>query len=867
MNYKKFFPALFLLILFCTDWAFAQVPAPATPPWSAKTEKYERLGARDDPDQSGLSDPSERAQTYKKPRKKTEKSAEDEPEGMKKILSVPSQKTAPSALETLYSDRIVDELSQFGYDLFGVPDESMQAKLDSAGGSMVPMGEVQDDFMLSSGDELEIVFTGQKTGRALYKVNSRGLLLIPDFPPIPAEGRSIGQVRISVQAAAGNLYNTETYVALASVRQIGVLVIGHVKKPGRQTLTVFHTLLDALMTAGGVQKTGSLRQIKLVRNGRSMMVDLYALLLHGSTTMDLRLKDGDRIIIPAIGPTVAVAGEVKRPGVYEILPAVKGMLHKPDKKSEKLNLEEMLDLGGGVLAPGQNRYIALQITPEGKEMVREVKETTEAFDPVFGDGSILMVSKGTETRAGTVELQGDTRRPGLHALKDNTSLSKLISSEDILGPDPYPLIGVIERTDEDHMTTQLIDFPLRLVLKGEYDRKLEDGDIVHLFSMQQIKNLGAEDLADPDVETMAIGSRNDEENPDIIDDPDMAGFLKERAAFVRGAVRTPGPYPVSEGATLDSVLAVAGGLTLEANTGNIEVTSALQGEGLQSGGRSGTRRTKVNFRDTSPEDVLIGAGDAVRVNQKFRKVEDKSVLIIGEVRNPGRYDLLPDDKVSDLLERAGGLTEQAYPDGAIFSRESERKAEEARFHAQAEGIKRSISAALSEDDKKIDTGKVEEARALAAELEKAQGVGRITVETDPATLEVNPELDMLLESGDRVYIPKRSLTVRVSGEILSPASLQFRESKKPLDYIHEAGGFTFNADTDRTFVLYPDGSAQPLQVSAWNHKAVFIPPGSTIVVPRDPKPFDFLERAKDISQILSNLAITAIFIDDVRDDN
>ena len=159
------------------------------------------------------------------------------------------------------------------------------------------------------------------------------------------------------------------------------------------------------------------------------------------------------------------------------------------------------------------------------------------------------------------------------------------------------------------------------------------------------------------------------------------------------------------------------------------------------------------------------------------------------------------------------------------------------------------------------------ARSLAEELREVEAVGRITVEADPGMLAAHPELDMLLESGDRLFIPKRPLTVRVSGEILSPASLQFRDQKKPLDYIHQAGGFTYHADKERTFVLYPDGSAQPLQVSNWNYKPIFIPPGSTIVVPRDPKPFDFIESAKDISQILSNLAITAIFLDDVRDND
>ena len=159
-----------------------------------------------------------------------------------------------------------------------------------------------------------------------------------------------------------------------------------------------------------------------------------------------------------------------------------------------------------------------------------------------------------------------------------------------------------------------------------------------------------------------------------------------------------------------------------------------------------------------------------------------------------------------------------------------------------------------------------EARALAAELEDAEGIGRITVEADPATLSAKPELDLLLESGDRLFIPKRNLTVRVNGEVLSPAALQFREGKSARTYIDEAGGFTYHADKDRTFVLFPDGSAKPLSVSSWRHSPTFIPPGSTVVVPRDPQPFDFVSSFKDVSQILSNLAVTAIFIDDVSDD-
>ena len=158
-------------------------------------------------------------------------------------------------------------------------------------------------------------------------------------------------------------------------------------------------------------------------------------------------------------------------------------------------------------------------------------------------------------------------------------------------------------------------------------------------------------------------------------------------------------------------------------------------------------------------------------------------------------------------------------------------------------------------------------QSLIAEMKDAKAVGRITVETDPGVLIGDPDQDILLESGDKIFVPKRPLTVRVAGEVLSPAALQFRKDKDSRDYIREAGGTTYYADRDRAFVIYPDGSAQPLNSSTWEHRAVMIPPGSTIIVPRDPKPFNFLEGAERISQILANLAISGLYIDAIGDDD
>lgn len=768
-----------------------------------------------------------------------------------------------SLLEQAYSSRIIDQLSQFGYELFDSQDSETDTLIKMLEKPVaregIPGGAAQDDFVLSSGDRLLVTVRGQQSTQKNYTVDNQGFLIVDDITPIPAAGLSLGQVREILEAEASLRHNTEIFVSLDAVRQIDILIVGHVKKPGRQTLSVFHTVLDALIAAGGIEKSGSLRQVKLVRNGRSTYVDLYGLLVHASTNMDMQLRDGDRLIVPPIGPTMAVAGGVKRPGIYELLPDVRGMHTKGDR-SQRLSIEESLDLAGGYLSPGQSRLIKLELSANGQEKTQAVGKNSYA--PLFGDGSILMVSASHQARTGTVEMLGETRQPGLHDLGENKTLSALIPSEKALGKNIYPLIGIIERHNPNTMSTQLIDFSPLLVAKGTFDRKLEDGDAVHLFSRQEIRELQAgtppnQGIKNIQSQVIEVGSSTQQKEPIT---PAMRSFLEERAVFVRGAVRDPGAWPVSEGASLEAVISSAGGTTLEASNNDIEVSSAHQAEG------HGTKqRFAVNTHDTDPATVSIGPGDTVRVNQKFNRVADNSILIIGEVKNPGRYDLGAGDTMSDLLQRAGGLTQQAYPEGAIFSRESERKSEESRFRAAARDLERSLAASMNKKDPP-DTTQIAMARDLAAELKSVEAVGRITVEADPGKLSVEPELNILLERGDRIFIPKRPLTVRVNGEVLSPANLQFRKSKKPRDYIMEAGGFTYNADDDRAFVLYPDGSAQPLQVSNWNHSATLIPPGSTIVVPRDPKPFDFIQSAKDISQILSNLAVTGIFLDDIRDD-
>ena len=311
---------------------------------------------------------------------------------------------------------------------------------------------------------------------------------------------------------------------------------------------------------------------------------------------------------------------------------------------------------------------------------------------------------------------------------------------------------------------------------------------------------------------------------------------------VRGAVRDPGGYPVADRTPLSALVAVAGGLSADADPAAAELTTATGSRSIVDLGRDGAR--------------MAGIGDALRINPRPQALESRAVAIEGAVRRPGRYDIGRNETLSSLIARAGGLLEDAYPAGAVLTRESERRREKEQFQRQARELERTLALEV-EKGEPVKAENVALARQLAAQLRGAEPLGRVVVEADPAVLRQRPELDPLLEPDDRIVIPKRPLTVAVAGEVLHPTAAQFVSGKSAEDYLSEAGGPTRDADTGRSFLILPDGRARPLAVSSWNHRVETIPPGSILVVPRDPRPYDGLDVAKTFGNILSQLAITA----------
>ena len=336
--------------------------------------------------------------------------------------------------------------------------------------------------------------------------------------------------------------------------------------------------------------------------------------------------------------------------------------------------------------------------------------------------------------------------------------------------------------------------------------------------------------------------------------PELLPLAVEHGAVIQGEVQVPGVYPVVSGVSLASAVADAGGLTRDADLRQVEITH-YDVNGAQ--GRVTGVRQMVQLSPSDLAKVAVSPGDVVRFNPVFIDRDSGQVLLSGEFRRPGYYDIRRGERLSQLIARAGGLTDQAYPYGAVFTRLSVRQHEREDYARAASQLQSGLTSVLARGTVDQSQALVNATQQLVNELKTTPAVGRVVVESDPTVLEVKPQLDPIMEPGDAVFMPKRPFYVAVSGEVLNPTSLQFRPGASPADYIKEAGGYTQDAEDDSTFVVLPNGEAEPVKVSFWNFTPVQVPPGSTIVVPKNLRPFDLQTFLRDSTQIFSQLAISA----------
>jgi protein involved in polysaccharide export with SLBB domain len=334
--------------------------------------------------------------------------------------------------------------------------------------------------------------------------------------------------------------------------------------------------------------------------------------------------------------------------------------------------------------------------------------------------------------------------------------------------------------------------------------------------------------------------------------PEVLPFLLEHVAAMNGEIRLPGAYPITPKTRLSSLIAVADGLTRDTDRRQVEISRVI-GDGTSNTGA--LRRSLVDVSRLDADTTLIDPSDIVVFGGKYTDRDAGPVVLSGEFIRPGVYAVRKGERLSELIQRAGGLTPQAYPYGGVFTRERVKRAEAQALRRAAREIESALTVLASKPD--VEAEQLAAVTRLSHQIESAEAVGRVVIEADPTSLLARPELDTVLEAGDRLFVPKRPNYVTISGDVLNPSTVQFNPGVTVADYVQMAGGYQITADDGRVFVVLPNGEARKVGANFWNFQPVQVPPGSTIVVPRDPKPFDFLEFARDITPILSHLALSA----------
>jgi protein involved in polysaccharide export with SLBB domain len=339
-----------------------------------------------------------------------------------------------------------------------------------------------------------------------------------------------------------------------------------------------------------------------------------------------------------------------------------------------------------------------------------------------------------------------------------------------------------------------------------------------------------------------------------IDRAVLISFLEDHEVTLNGAVRAPGTYVVGPGVNLHDLVTVAGGTARWADESGVELITT---DVNQRTGSAVTVRKVLSLNESNLANYDIKAHDEFRFREVFNDIGLGSVTLEGEVRFPGEYRIVRGERLTDLLKRAGGLTEVAYPFGTVYLRRSAAAVEEESFRRTADQIENQLLLAMSRNtvNPKLDPSAFKATEGFLTRLRTQKGLGRVSIVADPAVLADQPEQDTLLEGGDVIYVPQRPSTISVMGEVLEPGSFVYHPNFSAEDYLSKAGGSTAFADESLTFIVLPDGSAVKLEQAWLPFDSQRVPPGSTIVVPRDIAPLQWSDILTNASQIFSQLAV------------
>ena len=652
------------------------------------------------------------------------------------------------------------------------------------------------NYRLGPGDEIVIDIWGVSEDHLRHTITPEGNIMIAQLGPLYLNGLTISEANDHIRSAFASKYSgvdsesTDISVTLGQLRTIQVDIMGEVSLPGTYRLSSFSNVFHALYKAGGINNIGSMRNVEVYRNGRRIAtVDIYDFLFNGKQQGNIRLQEGDMIMVPPYSQLVTVEGNVKRPMRYEL---------KADEK-----LADAIEYAGGFSSDAYTDMVKVART-SGREKELFNVATDEFKSYPLHDGDIVTIGTALDRYSNRVELRGAAMRPGLYSLGSGIkTVRDLINNAEGLAEDAYTARAILYREADDlTLISQAID--LGALMAGTApDIPLRRNDVLVISSVKDIFERG--------------------------------GFT------ISGRVANPGTYPYAENTTIEDLILAAGGL-LEGASAKVDVSRRIN-DPMATASES---QIAEIYSFTLKDGLIIGNGnkfilkpyDVVEVRKSPNYVAQQFVSLDGEVTFSGNYVLQKrNERLTTLINRAGGLTPEAYVRGAHVMRRMTEDEKAARDETLRLAMNSSGADSIS-----VRKLQVSDYYSVGIDLEKALA--------NPGSSH-----DLIMRAGDRLFVPELISTVKISGDVMVPNTVTYQKGLKVKDYVNLAGGFGNRANKGKIFIVYMNGMV------ARAKRNTPIEPGCQIIVPSKPdkKGFDW-GKALTISSSVGTLGTMAAAI-------
>lgn len=687
----------------------------------------------------------------------------------------------------------------FGHDLFRNAPSTF-APLDR-----VP---VTPDYLIGPGDELLVRAWGQIDINYRAVVDRSGNIYLPKIGSINVAGLRYDQIQGTLREAVGRVFrNFDLSVTMGQLRSIQVFVVGQVQRPGVYTISSLSTLVNALFASGGPLKRGSMRNIQLKRAGQVVTTfDLYDLLSNGDKSKDRPLQGGDVIYVPPVGRLVALAGSVNVPGIFEL--------------KDHDSLEDVVRYAGGATTTASSdRVLIERIDDHHVRRADEFALNEDGFKRQLQDGDVVRFLHISPKFDGTVTLRGNVALPGRYPFHAGMHIHDLIPDRDFLiTPDYWKRQNQL---GQNHDGSFLLP---------------EERERLQIASVR------------PGMDGDGLEKNDLTRNPDLSDIVGRTEAQRIHQEELKNQIRRSAAEINWEYAVIQRM--DPGDLTTHLVPFNLG--KAIEGE--------------------QDQNLVLQPGDVITVfSQQDMQVpiaqQSRFVRLEGEFKAAGVYQVKPGETLRQLIARVGGFTSQAYLYGAEFTRESTREAQQQRldqYNRQLEqDLERSATprAISTAEESTVQRDRVESERRLLEKMRQLRASGRVVLETKPNSQSVNDVPDLVLEDGDRLFIPFRPATVNVIGSVYNSNSFIFKPSQTVSDYLKLSGGATRAGDTKKIFIVRASGET----ISRQNHSSLVgenfnhirLMPGDTIVVPEKIDSGAGMRGIKDWSQVIGQFGIAA----------